>query len=205
MALKQSLLQTCQMCNDQNSLVVCCFPVKRMGAKPSRRKSNGAGAHSEEKRADPEVDTMPAEEAPEVDITPRDFTTQAAVSEELEDVLKKSMETVETQMTSVNVEEPTEVVAAVPDPDAKHDSLMGFCQEALTKMEFSIPESPADPTPSPCEPFTTEDKRIPEAPKHGAEATDGDLEALAMENEAVSGQKIPETEELLVCVNQDEA
>lgn len=178
-----------------------------MGAKPSRRKGDGAGAPSEQKLDNPKakVDTMPAKEAPQMEITPRDFTTQAAVSEEPEDVLNKSMETVEAKMASVSVEDSTELVAAVPDPEAKHDSLMGFSQEASTKIEFSVPESPAEPAPIPCEPLTTEDQSIPEAPEPGAEAVVGDVEALAMENEAVSGEEVSETEELLVCVNQDDA
>ncbi|MCI4379575.1 hypothetical protein PGIGA_G00229810 [Pangasianodon gigas] len=178
-----------------------------MGAKPSRRKSNGAGAPSEQKCDDPkaEVDTMPAEEAPQVDITPRDLTTQDAVSEEPEDVLSKSMEIVKPRMASVSVEDPTELVAAAPDPEAKRDSLTGFSQEVSTKIEVSIPESPADPAPIPCEPLTTEDQSIPEAPEHGAEAAVGDVEASAVENEAVSGQEVSETEELLVYMNQDDA
>lgn len=178
-----------------------------MGAKQSRRKSDGAGAPSEQKRDDPEaeVETTPAEEAPQVDITSRDITAQAAVSEEPEDVLNKSMETVEAKMASVNVEDSTEMVAAVPDPQAKHDSLTGLSQEASTKIELSIPESPADPAPVPCEPLITEDLSIPEAPEHGAEATVGDVEALAKENKENSGQEASETEELFVCVNQDDA
>lgn len=174
-----------------------------MGAKPSRRRNNGAGAPSEQKPDDhvAEFDTMPAEEAPQVDNIPRDVTTQAVVSDEPEDVLNKSMETVETKMTSVSVENPAELVAVVPDPEAKLDSLMFFPQEASTKIEFSIPEVPADLTTIPCEPLTT--GRIPEGLECGAEATD--VQALAMENEAVSGLEIPETDELLVWVNQNEA
>lgn len=178
-----------------------------MGAKPSRRKSDGAGAPSEQKRDDPEVevDTMPAEDSLQVDITPRDFTTQADVKEEPEDALNKSIKTMEAKMASVSVEDPTELVAAVPDAEAKHDSLMGFSQDASTKIEFSIPESPADPTPVLCEALTTEDQSVPEVSEHGAEAAVGDTEALAMENEAGSGPDFPETDEMLMCVNQDEA
>lgn len=174
-----------------------------MGAKPSRRKSNGAGAPSEQKRDDhvAEFDTMPAEEAPQLDNIPRDVITQAVVSDEPEDVLNKSMETVETKMTSVSVENPTELVAVVPDPEAKLDSLMFFPQEASAKIEFSIPEAPADLTTIPCQPLTT--GHNPEGLECGAEATD--VQDLAMENEAVSGLEIPETDELLVWVNQNEA
>lgn len=178
-----------------------------MGAKPSRRKREGAGAPSEQKRDDPEaeVDTMPVEEAPQVDIIPRDLTTQAAVKEEPEDVLNKSIKTVEARMASVSMEDPTELVTAVPEPDAKHKSLTGFSQEASTKIEFSIPESPADTAPIPSKPLTTEDQSVLEAPEHGAEAAVGDVGALVMKNEAVSGQEVSESEELLVCANQDEA
>ncbi|KAM9480657.1 uncharacterized protein Hap1MRO34_008586 [Clarias gariepinus] len=163
-----------------------------MGAKSSRRKSDGAEAPSEQKHNDPEVDTMPTEEAPHI--------TQATISED--DVQNKSMETVQAKLASVSVEDPTEPVTAVSDTEAKHDSLTSASQEAPTKIELSIPESPADSVSIPHEPLATEEQRIPEAPEHGPEATVRDAEALAEVNDAVSGQEVPETEELLVCVDQ---
>ncbi|KAK2848463.1 hypothetical protein Q7C36_010145 [Tachysurus vachellii] len=131
---------------------------------------------------------MPAEKAPQIAITPRDLTTQAAVSEEPEDVINKSTETVETKMAFVSVEDPTELMTAVPDPESKHDTLMGFSQEVSTKIEFSIPESPAEPVSIPCEPLTTEDHSIPEHLELGAEAAICDVAALTIKNKGVSGQ-----------------
>lgn len=176
-----------------------------MGAKPSRRKSNGAEAPSEQKRDDleAEFDILPTEEALQVDITRRNFTTHAAVKEVHEDVLNKSIKTMEAKMVSVSLEDATEVVAE--GSKVKLDTLKCFSQEASSEIEFSISKSPADPAPIPAKPLTMEDQSIPEGPEHGAEAIIGAVEPLAMENDAVSGQEVSETNKQLVCETGDEA
>lgn len=171
-------------------------------------RSDGAEAPSELKHDDleAEVDTLPAEEVLQVDITPKDFTTQATVKEEPEDVLNKSIKTMEAKMASVSVEAPKELVAVGPEPEAKPETLMGFSLEASTKIEFSIPESPTDPVLIPAKPLTMEDQSVTEAPpQYGAEATIENVEPLAIENDAVSGQEVSETIKLLACETEDEA
>ncbi|KAI5624301.1 hypothetical protein C0J50_16108 [Silurus asotus] len=173
-----------------------------MGAKLSRRKSDGAGAPSEQKCDDLEAETMAVEKTPQVDITPRDFTSQAAVSEEPKDALDKDMDTMENKMASVSVEDSTELVAVDLDPEAKNDSLTRLYPEASTKMEFSIPESSAEPALPLWEPLTAGTQGVPEAPECDAEAAFGDVEALPMKNEG-SGEKGSEIKEM-VSVNQED-